>query len=465
MHVDTDVFMLQPPGFVEGFNLVCHLLKCLYGLKQAPRMWYEMLKAALRELGFEPQLCDTSFWVCRLHKCIIYLTSVVDDMLVTSAIPSFTIHIIQQIMSKFKGTHGGVAHHYCGMKLTWQPKDRTVKLSQQAYIDKVVTTFQSLAAINPRTTPMDPDVRIVPVGVARGQQHFESPLLDVTVYPYMTLIGALNYLACCTRPHIAYTVNQLAKVNNALTVAHWKAAIHCLGYLKATHQLGIVLGHSSTPAIAYVDSSHGTGTPDQKPVAGHVLLVHGGPVTWTSMTQQLTSTSSTEAEYRALSDSVKDVLWPSQILSCFNVLPRPFPMMSDNMRTIKAAMNHTTTKHTKHIELHVQFLRERVQRSEVDITHVPGTDNLAGLFTSGGGQLELWLWTHCEAPTDVVTSCLSACLTLVAISHGTCVSHVPCPFQSLQHQLHGSSCFGKGGCWSLAGSWHVTQLAAHCVVT
>ena len=152
-------------------------------------------------------------------------------------------------------------------------------------------------------------------------------------------------------------------------------------YLHNTKQLGIVLGSESTPAELYVDSSHGTGTPDLRPVAGHVILVHGGPVTWTSKTQQLTSTSSTESEYRALSSSVKDAIWMQQILTCFDVVLRPFPLKSDNMGAIKAAKNHTTTKHTKHIELHVQFLRERVQRGEVDITHIPGTDNPADLFT------------------------------------------------------------------------------------
>jgi len=205
--------------------------------------------------------------------------------------------------------------------------------------------------------------------------------LDITLYPYRTLIGAMNYLACCTRPDIAYTVNQLARVNNAPTVAHWKAALHCLGYLYSTKHLGIVLGHDRNPAIAYVDSSHGTGTLDLKPVAGHIILVHGGPVTWTSKTQHLTSTSSTESEYRALSNSVKDVLWIQQILKCFDVVLRPFPMKSDNMGAINATKNHTTTQHTKHIELHVHFLRERVQRSEVDITHIPGTDNPADLLT------------------------------------------------------------------------------------
>jgi hypothetical protein len=191
----------------------------------------------------------------------------------------------------------------------------------------------------------------------------------------------MNYLACCTRPDIAYTVNQLARANNAPTVAHWKAALHCLGYLANTKGLGIVLGGGNTPAIAYVDSSHGTGTPDGKPVAGHIVLVYGGPVTWTSKTQHLTSTSSTESEYRSLSTCVKDCLWMQQILKCFNVVPRPFPIKSDNMGAINSAKNHTSTQHTKHIELHVHFLRERVQRSEVDVTHIPGNDNPADLLT------------------------------------------------------------------------------------
>jgi hypothetical protein len=221
-------------------------------------------------------------------------------MMVASPNPQHTLSTIKQLLRKYKGTHGGIAHHFCGMKLQWQPQNGTVKLSQTSYIEKIHATFSELSTINPRFYPMDPDIRIIPGGTTKDSK---SPLFDVTVYPYRTLIGAMNYLACCTRPDIAYTVNQLAKVNNAPTVAHWKAALQCLGYLHNTKQLGIVLGHDSTPAIAYVDSSYGTGTPDLKPVAGHVILVHGGPVTWSSKTQQLTSTSSTEADFRALHQS------------------------------------------------------------------------------------------------------------------------------------------------------------------
>ena len=41
---DMDIYMNQPPGFVDGKGFVCKLKKCLYGLKQSPRAWFFVLK-------------------------------------------------------------------------------------------------------------------------------------------------------------------------------------------------------------------------------------------------------------------------------------------------------------------------------------------------------------------------------------------------------------------------------------
>ncbi|CAH9132091.1 unnamed protein product [Cuscuta epithymum] len=53
-HLYDDVFMLQPPGFVDPNkpNHICRLRKALYGLKKTPRAWYQELKHFLLDLGF-----------------------------------------------------------------------------------------------------------------------------------------------------------------------------------------------------------------------------------------------------------------------------------------------------------------------------------------------------------------------------------------------------------------------------
>ena len=48
----------------------------------------------------------------------------------------------------------------------------------------------------------------------------EEEILEPEV-PYLSAIGALLYLAQCTRPDISFAVNLLARYNNAPTSRHW----------------------------------------------------------------------------------------------------------------------------------------------------------------------------------------------------------------------------------------------------
>ena len=308
-------------------------------------------------------------------------------MLVASANPARTRSIVTAILTAFKGVHGGIAHHYSGMKLTWMPEQRAVLVTQPSHVANLVTQFRPfIKDWRPRPFfPMAEGLRLTQHGTT---QEDKSPLLDVTQFPYRSLIGSLNYIACTSRPDVAYVVNQLARFNNAPTVAHWELALKVLQYLHSTAHYGIKLGGSGVPVLAYVDSSHGTGTPDGKPVRGHVLLVHGGPVTWASKTLNLTCTSSTESEYRAMSECAKEALWLTDILRYFNVPARPFPIKGDNKGAIQAVNNYAVTPHTKHIGLHVQFIRERVESGELQFSHVKGSVNPADVLTKPLGRVK-----------------------------------------------------------------------------
>ena len=49
--------------------------------------------------------------------------------------------------------------------------------------------------------------------------------------PYLSAIGALLYLANCTRPDIAFSVNLLAWFSASPTKRHWNGVKHILRYL------------------------------------------------------------------------------------------------------------------------------------------------------------------------------------------------------------------------------------------
>ena len=107
---------------------------------------------------------------------------------------------------------GGVSVQFLSldMKLTLDPNGRCVKinLSQHTYILDLVEQFDLTLAANPRTTT--PMAKCTAVD-ASGQ-------LLPSNSNYISLVGALNYLATCTRPDIAFAVSYPSRFSAVPTV-------------------------------------------------------------------------------------------------------------------------------------------------------------------------------------------------------------------------------------------------------
>ena len=56
---------------------------------------------------------------------------------------------------------------------------------------------------------------------------------------YISIVGALLYVSCCTRPDITYAVNKLAKFSNNPGVIYFRAILHLIGFIKFTSSKGI----------------------------------------------------------------------------------------------------------------------------------------------------------------------------------------------------------------------------------
>src|SRR5947209_7221339 len=93
------------------------------------------------------------------------------------------------------------------MKVIRNRRDRTITLSQQAYVQQIVGQF-GLANKRQVLTPMD-----------SAQELWKSAEVDKTVIPlnkheseiYRSMVGALLYAANITRIDIAYAVGNLCR--------------------------------------------------------------------------------------------------------------------------------------------------------------------------------------------------------------------------------------------------------------
>ena len=394
--IDVDVFMTQPPGFVDGRNQVIKLSKCLYGLRQAPRAWWMKLAACLTALGLIACSADSSLWVGKDTPAPVFLATVVDDMIITSPDEAYTDTLIAGILQTFPGTRMGTVTHYNGMRLVWMHEGRQCMLLQQAHIMALADTYRHLADLTiKRILPMRASLKLCKTGTSDIPQ---SDPLDTSVCPFRALLGSLNFIATGTRPDICHTLNQLARYANAPTEAHWNVALDLLRYLITTQWWGIVLGagglvdhtyvkYYKTPvsttldAVAYADANHGTGMDDRRSVSGTLIQVLGGPVSWSSHVQPTQAISTVDSEIHAMSAASREALWVAKLNKDFGLNWRPFVVRGDSQGGIAAIKNYAYTKHTKHIGIHQDFMRDRYRTGDLDFEYVPGTDNTADIFT------------------------------------------------------------------------------------
>ncbi|GJW77783.1 ribonuclease H-like domain-containing protein [Tanacetum coccineum] len=93
--------------------------------------------------------------------------------------------------------------------------------------------------------------------------------------------------------------------------------------------------------------------------------------------QSMLAKSSAEAEYKAMNTVTCEVIWIHKILTELNVqISLPVPIHCDNSFAIQIAANPVFHEKTKHFEIELLFLREKVSAGVVKTLKVKSVDNV-----------------------------------------------------------------------------------------
>jgi hypothetical protein len=367
------VYCAQPSGFEDPTHpdFVCQLNKSLYGLKQAPRAWYSRFATFLLTLGFVEAKSDTSLFVYHRGSEVAYLLLYVDDIVLTASSPSLLRRIISALQQEFSMKDLGKLHHFLGMQV--QPCAGGLFLSQRQYMMDILARA-GMAECKPCSTPVDTNPKIAATDGA--------PVADAT--DYRSLAGALQYLTF-TRPDIAYAVQQVCLHMHDPREPHLAALKRILRYVRGTLHLGLQLRPSPvTDLVVYTDADW-AGCPDtRKSTSGYAVFLGDNLVSWSSKRQTTVSRSSAEAEYRAVANGVAEASWLRQLLLELHApLRRTTLVYCDNVSAVYMSSNPVQHQRTKHIEIDLHFVREKVAAGDVRVLHVPTSSQYADIFTKG----------------------------------------------------------------------------------
>ena len=171
-------------------------------------------------------------------------------------------------------------------------------------------------------------------------------------------------------------------------VSHFIAVKRILRYLKGTLDFGMRYTSGSLDLTAYSDADWAGDPNDRRSTTGSIIFLGSNPISWSSKKQQTVSWSSTEAEYRALSSTAAELDWLKQLLVFLRVeFVQPPLLLCDNLSTIALSFNPVQHQRTKHIEIDVHFVRERVANNQLLVQFVSSKEQFADIFTKGLGTV------------------------------------------------------------------------------
>jgi hypothetical protein len=367
------VYARQPSGFTDPRfpDKVCRLNKSLYGLKQAPRAWFQRFASFIATVGFVGSKSDSSLFVYRRGTDMAYLLLYVDDIILTASSPTLLHSLIASLRKEFSMTDMGELHYFLGISVR-RTKD-SLFLSQEKYALELLDKAGMLQCKS-ISTPVDTASKLA--------AQSSDPVADPT--EYRSIAGGLQYLTF-TRPDISYAVQQICLHMHDPRVNHLLLVKRVLRYIRGTTDYGLTLyRRTSNKLLAYSDADW-AGCPDtRRSTSGYCVFLGANLVSWSAKRQHTVSRSSAEAEYRAVANVVAESCWLRQLLL---ELHRPVHDASvvfcDNVSSVYMTQNPVHHQRTKHVEIDLHFVRDRVTTGEVKVLHVPSASQFADIFTKG----------------------------------------------------------------------------------
>ncbi|GJQ89693.1 putative RNA-directed DNA polymerase [Tanacetum coccineum] len=372
-----EVYMTLPPGFENQNGKVCRLNKSLYGLKQAPRQWNAKLTMTLVENGFVQSKYDYSLFTKTSGDMVLMLLVYVDDIVITGNDNSEIGKFKEILKSKFQIKDLGNLKYFLGIEVL--DNDDGVCLSQRKYCLEVLHEYGLLAG-RPVETPLAENTTL-------NHVESEDDKLLSDIGNYQKLVGKLIYLTN-TRPDISYAVHCLSQFMHAPLSSHLEAAFRVLRYLKNSPGSGIQINKVGNLKLrAYADSDWARCPATRKSVSGYCVFLGSSLITWKSKKQSTLSRSSAEAEYRSMASATCEVIWLSNLLGDMGVKNLlPVVLYCDNSSALQIAANPVFHEKSKHFEIDVHLVREKVASGVIVTEKIHTSQQIADVLTKALGS-------------------------------------------------------------------------------
>ncbi|GJW83732.1 ribonuclease H-like domain, reverse transcriptase, RNA-dependent DNA polymerase [Tanacetum coccineum] len=132
----------------------------------------------------------------------------------------------------------------------------------------------------------------------------------------------------------------------------------------------------------FSDSSYGVNTQEGKGTTGIIFYYGESPISWSTQKQATVALSSCESEFIAATAAATQALWLKRLLSKLtHSQEEKVTIMVDNKSAIALMKNPVFHGRSKHIDTKYHFIRECVEREDIQVEFVSGEYQKADILT------------------------------------------------------------------------------------
>ena len=404
---EISLYLRLPQGYKQkGMTRNSHVLKLkcnMYGQKQAGRVWNKYMDQGMRAIGFTLSKFDPCLYYCNSIIFLVYI----DDCIIFGPDNKAIDEVVTDLHNStqnFTLDDQGEVGDFLGIQIQ-KLDDGSIVLTQPQLIDSIIQDLHLQGRSNPKTMP----------SITTKLLHKDTDRLDMTPYfHYRSVVGKLNFLEKSTRLDISVNVHQCTKFTEHPKRSHTEMVKQNGRYLLATCNKGLIT-HPKSPwhfdcwvDVDYAGNWHHSDA-HIDPVMSKsrsvwVVRFAGATITWASKMQMITALSTTEAEYIALSTSLREVIPLMGILKeaqekglQVQYLPPKVhcTIFEDNSGALELACLPKMRPHTKHINQSFHDFREHVEHQEIIMKATPMEKQMVDILTKPLPDAA-YVWHHCS---------------------------------------------------------------------
>ncbi|KAL0430515.1 UNVERIFIED_CONTAM: Retrovirus-related Pol polyprotein from transposon TNT 1-94 [Sesamum radiatum] len=319
----------------------------------------------------------------------VFLVLYVDDMLIASPSITLIVELQNNLCKNFEMKDLGDAKRILGMTIDRNRKNSTIFLNQKSYVENVVEKF-SMSKAKPTSVPLAAHFQLCKNQSPNSKTEKER----MKNIPYTIAIGSVIYLMVSTRPNIAYAVSCFSRFMSDAGLPHWEALKWLLRYLNGSMDTDIKFSKrcDDVNLVGYVDSNYANDRDSRRSTTSYVFTLCCACISWKSQLQNIVVLSTTEAEYIATTEALKEAIWLKGLLDEIGFLKHKVTVFSDSQSSIQLCKNPVFHDRTKHIDVIYHFIRDIVGKEVVNLIKIKSKDNPTDMGTK---SLPIEKFKHC----------------------------------------------------------------------